>query len=103
VIICSISFCHVDDVFMRLLLPAFAVEQNDRPFVSLDRSSGFWLTAFQLLFELYITVLIRRPDCLIGRPDSNRAPYNRSNRSRLLATKWQLREFDRWAVKSNHG
>jgi hypothetical protein len=72
VIISSISFSHVDDVFMRLLLPAFRTEQNDRAFVSLDRASGFWLTAFPLLIERQAdrgTFLIRRPDCLIGRPD----------------------------------
>jgi hypothetical protein len=30
---------------------------------------AFWFPAFQLLIELHDTFLIRRPDCLIGRPD----------------------------------
>jgi hypothetical protein len=74
---------------MRRLLPGFAVEQNDRPFASLDRASGFWLTALALPIERHVAFLIRRPDCLTGRPDSSRAPRIRPNRSAPLATKWQ--------------
>jgi hypothetical protein len=74
---------------MCRLLPGFAVEQNDRPFASLDRASGFWLTALALPIERHVAFLIRRPDCLTGRPDSSHAPRIRPNRSPTLATKWQ--------------
>jgi hypothetical protein len=59
---------------MRLLLPAFRVEQNDRAFGFLDRASGFLIPAFRLPIERRDTLLIRRPDCLTGRPDPRRAP-----------------------------
>jgi hypothetical protein len=52
VVIFQSPVLHVGDVFMRLLLPAFRVEQNDRAFVSLDRASGVWFTALQLLTDL---------------------------------------------------
>jgi hypothetical protein len=51
VIISKVSSFHVDDVFMRLSLPGFCVEQNDRAFASLDRASGFCFTPSQLLIE----------------------------------------------------
>jgi len=70
----SISCSHVEDVFMRPLLPGFAVEQNDRPFASLDRASWFRLTALALPIERHVAFLIRRPDCLTGCPDLPRAP-----------------------------
>jgi hypothetical protein len=58
---------------MRVLLPALRVEQNDRAFGSLDRASAFLIPAFQLPIERRCAFLIRRPDCLIGRPDPRRA------------------------------
>ncbi len=81
---------------MRLLLPGFFIEQNDRAFGSLDRVSGFRFLPLNALMKGHNACLIRRPDCLIGRPDLRREPVpDRTDRHALRRNGSYANEIER--------